>query len=49
MLGIGLKIRGKVFALGARWILNADAVPAPGILYIWKDGETWTDANIWKG
>lgn len=48
MLGLGIKPRAKIEDLGARWILNADAVPTPGVLYIWKDAEAWTDANVWK-
>lgn len=51
MLGLGLGVpdlHNQATVANIRWILNADAVPAVGVSYVWLDGATWADANVWK-
>lgn len=51
MLGLGQgvpELHDRAEGANVRWILNADAVPAVGVAYVWIDTATWADANVWK-
>lgn len=51
MLGNGLALtiaEKRPFSIVDAWILNADAAPVPGTIYVWKDASAWADANKWK-
>jgi hypothetical protein len=51
MLGMGARlIYQKRIVPGSvvRWLLNVDAAPVAGKVYVWIDASTWDDTQVWK-
>lgn len=52
MLGLKLglaKAKKKAAFVAVRDFQNSDAVPVPGVTYVWTGDALWVAANIWKG